>query len=745
MNESGAAPALTHALCETDIVHAFMIPASASDSCSRRGVGRVCARLAFAGLIVVVWSAETRAQALPAQLVQQFEALAALKAGRTPVQQKIDSNLLLEGDRRQGLANLDALATVNSGVNVDAGGTVLVDIDTQVTPALLTAIAAAGGIVVNSFAQYNAVRARMPIGQIEAIAARAEVRFIGPAAQAYTNQLLAISDPGPITNAGPSSEGDVAHQANLARSVHGVDGSGVTVGVLSDSVDALAALQASGDLPGTCPQGGGPCVTVLTGEYGNPGSSEGTAMMEIVHDLAPGADIFFATAFAGQASFAANILALQAAGADVIVDDVGYFASPVFQDGIIAQAVDTVAALGVPYFSAAGNSGNKNDGTSGVFEGTYVPGTAAIGGYSSCHDFGAGPSSVANQITKNSTIYTLHWAEPQGASLTDYDVFLVNSAFTAILASSTGAQTGTQDPFEVFQGGANNLNRYLVVCLWDGSPSTTNRYFHVNTNRGELAVSTIGQTSGQSAAAGAFSVAAVDAAPPAGARMPFDGTEPVETFSSDGPRKIFFQADGTPLGSPVDRLKPDISAADGVTTATPGFSPFFGTSAAAPHAAAIAALMQDAAGGPSSITPAQIRTFFNSTSLDIEAVGVDRDSGVGIIDALAAVGIAVFTDPVLTTGVTFARKVHIDELRARVNALRVGELLGNYTFTDATLVASTTQVQAVHILELRQALQGVFVARVEVEPAYTDPVTLVGVPIKTAHIQELRDAVVGLE
>ena len=353
---------------------------------------------------------------------------------------------------------------------------------------------------------------------------------------------------------------------------------------------------------------------------------------------------------------------------------------------------------------------------------------------------------MADQITKNSTIYTLHWAEPQGASFTDYDVFLVNSTFDTIVASSTGAQTGTQDPFEVFGSGDNDLNSYLVVCLWAGSPSTTNRYLHLNTNRGQLAVSTIGQTSGQSAAVGAFSVAAVDAAPPAGARVPFDGTEPVETFSSDGPRKIFFQANGTPLGSPVDRLKPDISAADGVTTATPGFNPFFGTSAAAPHAAAIAALMQDAAGGPSSIAPAQIRTAFNSTSLDIEAVGVDRDSGVGILDALAAVGfVAPFTDPVLTGGGTFVKKVHIDELRTRVNAWRVGEGLGNYSFTDSPLAANSTQVQAVHILELRLALHDVFVARMEVEPAYTDPVTLVGVAIKAAHIQELRDAVVGLE
>ncbi|MDA1183288.1 MAG: S8 family serine peptidase [Acidobacteria bacterium] len=731
-------------------MHTFKIPGSAPASRSRRGVGPLLVTLVLAGVFVVVWSADARAQALSAQLVQQFNALAALKASRTPVQQKIDSNLLLENDRRQGLTGVDALGTVNSGVDVDAGGTVLVDIETQVTPGLLTAIAAVGGTVVNSYAQYDAVRARIPIGQLEAIAARGEVRFVGPAARAYTNQRLAISDPGPITNAGPTSEGDVAHQADLARSMHSVDGSGVTVGVLSDSVDALAAMQASGDLPGTCPQVSGPCVTVLAGQSGNPGTSEGTAMMEIVHDLAPGADIFFATAFAGQASFASNIQALQAAGADVIVDDVSYYATPVFQDGIIAQAVDTVAALGVPYFSSAGNSGNKNDGTAGVFEGTYVPGSAAVNDYSSCHNFGAGPSSVANRITKNSTIYTLHWAEPQGAAMTDYDLFLVNPAFNLILASSTGPQSGTQNPFEWFQSTLNDFNSYLVVCLWSGSPSTTNRYIHLNTNRGQLAVSTIGQTSGQSAAVGAFSVAAVDASPPAGPRMPFDGTEPVETFSSDGPRRIFFEANGTPLGSPVDRQKPDIAAADGVTTATPGFNPFFGTSAAAPHAAAIAALMQDAAGGPSSITPAQIRTAFNSTSLDIEAVGVDRDSGVGIVDALAAVGAVAtvsvpFTDPVLTGGVTFVRKVHIDELRTRIDALRVGEGLGNYSFTDPTLVAGATQVKALHILELRQALQDVFVARMEVEPTYTDPAGLVGITIRAAHIQELRDAVVGLE
>jgi subtilisin family serine protease len=116
----------------------------------------------------------------------------------------------------------------------------------------------------------------------------------------------------------------------------------------------------------------------------------------------------------------------------------------------------------------------------------------------------------------------------------------------------------------------------------------------------------------------------------------------VELFSSDGPRRIFFQADGTEI-TPGDvsatggllRQKPDITAADGVSVTGVGVfpSPFFGTSAAAPHAAAIAGLLKSA---NSSFTPAQIRMALTGSAIDIEGPGVDRDSGAGIIDAFAA-------------------------------------------------------------------------------------------------------------
>ena len=42
------------------------------------------------------------------------------------------------------------------------------------------------------------------------------------------------------------------------------------------------------------------------------------------------------------------------------VDDLIDLAEPMFQDGIIAQAVDNVVATGVAYFSAAGNEGRQS-------------------------------------------------------------------------------------------------------------------------------------------------------------------------------------------------------------------------------------------------------------------------------------------------------------------------------------------------------------------------------------------------
>ena len=434
-----------------------------------------------------------------------------------------------------------------------------------------------------------------------------------------------------------TTEGDVAHAANTARSKYSLTGKNIKtgeaikVGVLSDSVDHLSYVQSLGDLP----QG----VTVLQDLPGN--SGEGTAMLEIVHDLAPDAKLYFATAFEGKAGFANNIKALANAGCQVIVDDVGYLDESPFQDDIISQAVNTVTSQGVLYFSAAGNDGNFNDGTSGVWEGDYNGQLVPVGGgeYWEFHHFAEG--DWANRIVADNGCYTLFWSDPLGASGNDYDLLLVDPTLSEIVGESSGFQTGTQDPIEGFclAEGEDVTNYNLVVrrYLDPANPDITsskNVFLHLSAYRGRLEHVTDGQIYGHPAAVNAFAVSAVSAKD---RTISFNGTEKVETFTTDGPRRVFYYPNGTPItpgnltstGGTV-RLKPDITAADGVRTATPGYLPFKGTSAAAPHAAAIAALMLS---GKPDLTVAEARQAFIDSAFDIEAPGWDRDSGYGLIMA----------------------------------------------------------------------------------------------------------------
>lgn len=200
------------------------------------------------------------------------------------------------------------------------------------------------------------VEAYVPIDQLLNVARTHGVVSVVPSSPAVTN--VGATD----------SQGVVQHRVN--RLPAGVDGSGITVGVMSDSYDTNAAPNSAtldistGDLPGAGnPLGNTQPVVVLEDFPGR--TDEGRAMLQIVHDLAPKARLGFATANTGQLGFADNIRALAGdpsapnyqAGfkADVIVDDIIYLDEPFFQDGLVAQAVDEVVAKGVSYFSSAGN------------------------------------------------------------------------------------------------------------------------------------------------------------------------------------------------------------------------------------------------------------------------------------------------------------------------------------------------------------------------------------------------------
>ncbi|HLG16158.1 MAG TPA: S8 family serine peptidase [Blastocatellia bacterium] len=609
--------------------------------------------------------------------LRQIQALLDEKESRTPAQQRIDSQLLYAMRQRRGERVADSVETLSVDVNVDAAGKTVVDISGRTHGPLVEEIEALGGEVISVFPLYDSMRARVPLDQLETIAESPQVRFIQPKQEAITSRYvephrgLQVS-PGfaerasrvhsglmtllpqfaqpqsVVPNTGSrNSEGDATHKVNTARANFGANGAGVRIGVLSDGVDSLNVAMGSGDLP--------PVVTILSGQAGD--GDEGTAMLELIHDLAPGAQLFFATAFGGSASFAQNIRDLRAAGCDIIVDDVFYFAESPFQDGqapgvpsntnggIITQAVADVVANGASYFSSAGNSGNKNDNRSGTYQADFLDGgMIGIVPGGTVHNFGGGVQFNAVTFTTTGPC-NLFWTDPLAGSANDYDLFVLNSSGSAVVSSSTNLQNGSQDPFEQ-AGGLGTIGNQVVVLKKTGA---ANRFFYLSANRGRLNMNTEGQMRGHSCAENAFGCAATPAAQFAGPPNPmgpfpgpFNATNTVELFSSDGPRRLFFNSNGSAI-TPGNfsstggllRQKPDITAADGTTvTGAGGFpSPFFGTSAAAPHAGAIAALLKSA--NPS-LTRTQIRNALINTAIDIEGPGVDRDSGAGIVMALEA-------------------------------------------------------------------------------------------------------------
>ena len=626
------------------------------------------------------------------EALAQIEALIREKESRTETEKKMDSQLIYEAKMERGEAIADGVRRLDTDVPYTYDGRTVVDITANVSDHLLMELSDNGADILETVADKNSVRVAVPVMNLEAIAALPEVRFIQPRQDAMTSGITRSSDSGasdpmpgkstpqfssranrvrallssaldgsvgnvagnipPTGQGSQTSEGDATHRAFAARGTFHADGTGIKIGVLSDGVTSLAASQALGDL--------GP-VTVLPGQAGASGD-EGTAMLEIVHDIAPGAQLFFATGFTSITSMAQNIRALRTAGCDIIIDDVFYFVETPFQDGqlnptntnggVVIQAVNDVTAAGAMYFSSAGNSGNKNDGTSGVWEGDFVDGgaTSVAGtGVGRLHNFGG--QNFNNLVVASTGPISLYWADPLGGSSNDYDLFRLNPTGTAVAASSTNVQNGTQDPYE--QIASNTANPRIVIVKRTAAAA---RFLHLNTNRGQLQISTAGTTHGHSAAVNAFSCAASPARLPFGAPPspvgpfpnPFGPTNVTELFSSDGPRRVFFQADKTPYTpgnfsstGGVLRQKPDITAADGVSVTGVGNfpSPFYGTSAAAPHAGAIAALLKSA--NPS-FTNAQIRAALISSAIDIEAAGTDRDSGAGIImpyNAFQALGV----------------------------------------------------------------------------------------------------------
>ena len=441
------------------------------------------------------------------------------------------------------------------------------------------------------------------------------------------------------------TQGDRSMYTEKVRRQSGLSGRGVKVGILSDSYNTLAGAAAgiaSGDLPGPANPAGRTRPVQVLRELFFTASDEGRAMAEIVHDIAPDADMAFHTAFLGRASFASGIIELRRAGCDIITDDVRYFRSPFFQDGIIAQAIDRVVAEGAHYFVAAGNSAERS------YEKEFKAGiTVTVGGVPyTFHDFGGGDHFQKFRLPPRSAIrLSLQWDQPafsiSGApgAASDIDIFIINEAITSALAFGLDFNIGG-DPVETISyTNATDMPQVLNIGigLFGGPPPGLIKYidFQRDARFLEFEEDTRHATSfGNANAGGAISVGAAfwGDTPAFGQSPPL-----LEFFSSRGGVPILFDLEGKRLASPLIRQKPEIVAPDGGNTTFFGFDipedsdvqpNFFGTSAAAPHAAAMAALMKEQYPG---LSPARARQMITEGAIDMQRPGFDFFSGAGLI------------------------------------------------------------------------------------------------------------------
>lgn len=410
----------------------------------------------------------------------------------------------------------------------------------------------------------------------------------------------------PVLSSGRlTSAGDAILRADLVRARHGVTGSGIRVGVISDGVESLAEAQASGDAP----QG----VHIVSNLQGG---DEGTAMLEIVHDLAPGADLYFHDHGNSILEFNQAIDALVAAGCRVIVDDVAWPREPFFEDGVIAgHLAGLLATHDFVYVSATGNYARQH------YQGLFRNGNEGFHDFSS--NGGDRPYLYADLPAGSSIQVVLQWDEPFGRSSQDFDIFLVDTVTGDVLDSSMDPQDGNDDPFEAFVWTNYERDLEAAIVVLDASgggngrtlevyayPSTTASLYDENLVAGDGIY-------GHQAVPSVVAVGAVSAADP----------ETIEPFSSNGPVTHV---------SPVrtGRQKPDICGVDRVeVSGAGGFKTIFiGTSAASPHIAGLCALAWSAR---PALSADEVRAALYRSAADLGAFGWDPVFGHGRADALA--------------------------------------------------------------------------------------------------------------
>jgi hypothetical protein len=634
-----------------------------------------------------------------------------------------------------------ALPAEGPGSLVREGGEVVVEAHFEAgAPARTGALEEAGATVLDASARYQTVALSVAPEDLGALAEVPGLETVEPSYQPvfYGAEEAGSAEPGTgattsVTSNGLCEGGAVTSQAMAqlhvaaARGTFGARGAGQTIGVLSDSFDtATEAIgggavathaaddEVSNDLPGPASTCSGQQLAVnVIAEGPAESTDEGRAMLQVIHDLAPHAELAFATAYSTELQFARNIerlaepVAVGGGGANVIVDDVGYFAEPVYQDGPVAVAIKKVTEVGVTYLTAAGNdnliSGSNEFASwerSEYLDAECPAKVASVVGTASaktCLNFAPTGTDTTFGITVEAgaqLVVDLQWAEPWYGVEADLNAYLLNTAGEVVVAETVrNAGSGARrQPLELFGWENESAKSTEVRMVIDRCVGTCNSAANVAAKprlkfmlmedgggiekteypKSEAAAITVGPTIyGHAGAAAAITLAA--------ANYTQSATAPAqpERYSSRGPVTHYFgPVNGTTAAAKLTTAevlqKPNATSTDCASTTffatllSDGWH-FCGTSEAAPHAAAIAALMRQT---QPAATPSTILAALESSATPFTTVKQRAAVGAGLLNAeaaITAIGGAPVSDPASTAvGAVEATPPPVEEAQTAV-------------------------------------------------------------------------------
>ncbi|MEX0613041.1 MAG: S8 family serine peptidase [Pirellulales bacterium] len=578
----------------------------------------------------------------------------------------------LNGITRQDLQTLLQLRDDEIGLEITANG----------NPALLFNDLEQSFGVTEMAVYHDAVHLWMPLSDVTELNALASVKSVG---------MLTL----PFTLVGAAnSQGDQAQRTGIVRNfledpigTNDLMGTGVTVAVISDSYNlsgnpvSAATDIGTGDLPGLGnPFGNTQPVTVFRDNRNPPNSrsDEGRAMLQIVHDVAPGANLVFsndADQFGNpsEAAFAANIGALwQTQSADVIVDDLIYFTEPMFAEGPVAAAARQAVEAGVVYVTAAGNY--SNDSYESPFRDSGQNIQVTFNGNISvirAHDFDPGAAvDIFQRVTipTNNPVGTpttidFQWDQPFGGVTTNFEVYAVDA--TTGFVVSQGFQPNPLNPVEIIQiSNTSGVARPydLLIGVNGALPAGVTNLKYVIANSGAQIIdfpTNSPSAFGHVLAPGVIGVGAANYfnTPEFGVTPPtltgYSAVGPLDAVDVVAPDRVNTTFFGTDIAQDADTL--------------PNFS---GTSAAAPHVAALAALLLQV---DPSLTPAGIEAALEQSAIDMDNpytggfdTGVDAATGAGLVDALGALGKVI--DAPQLVGLTPGEYILVNDTRDLLDA-----------------------------------------------------------------------------